>query len=281
MTTTTSLYKTPQGEQTAMALYDAALAQWPVPYDTRCLPTRHGDTFVIASGAVDAPPLVLLHGAGGNSATWGGDVAAFSERFRVYAVDLPGEAGRSASNRPDWNGPAFAEWLADVLAALDVERATLAGISQGGWTALKYATAHPDRVDRLVLIAPGGIVPDRRLFLVRAIGAMMLGERGIRRLVRALFADQPVPAGVEDTVVTLTAVFQPRVGVLPQFTDDELRRLTMPVLLIGGTRDIIRDHAAIAARLSALLPRVSVETVQGAGHALLNSSRYAMPFLTA
>ena len=65
-----SIYRSPAGEKIVMDLYDSALAHWPVPYETRMISTRHGETFVIASGEKTHPPLVLLHGAAGNSATW-------------------------------------------------------------------------------------------------------------------------------------------------------------------------------------------------------------------
>ena len=73
-----SIYKSPAGEQAVMALYDSWLARWPAPYTTLTEPTRHGSTFVIASGAEAAPPLVLIHGAGTNSTMWAGDVADYS-----------------------------------------------------------------------------------------------------------------------------------------------------------------------------------------------------------
>jgi pimeloyl-ACP methyl ester carboxylesterase len=115
---TKSIYKSSAGERAVMALYDRVLADhWPAPYETLNTPTRHGDTFVVANGDKSAPPLVLLHGAGSNSAIWAGDVAAYSQQHRVYAVDLPGEPGKSAPNRPAWDSPAFAEWLEDVFDA--------------------------------------------------------------------------------------------------------------------------------------------------------------------
>lgn len=275
----TTVFKTPAGEQAVMALYDEALARWPVPYETLTIPTRHGETFVITSGDPAAPPLVLLHGAGSNSTVWAGDVAAYSAQYRVYAADLPGEAGKSAPNRPPWDSPAFGEWLADVFDALQVEWAALLGISQGGWTALKFATAQPERVTRLVLLCPGGVVPDRRSFLPRAVGLMLLGRWGLRRMTRLLFGEQPAPDGVEEILVTVSSHFKPRIGVLPVFSDDELRRLTMPVYLVGGDRDIIRDTTRIAARLRALLPDVAVTIVPGAGHAVIGVSERVLDFL--
>ena len=272
-------YKTLEGERRVMALYDAALKNWSVGDETRMMATRHGDTYVIASGDAKSPAMILLHGAGGNSTMWAGDVKDYSQHFRVYALDLPGEAGKSAANRPAWDSPAFAEWLEDVMNGLHIEQVTLVGISQGAWTALKFATTHPERVDKLVLMAPGGVVPDRKSFLIRAIGSMLLGKWGITRMVHALFGDQSVPDGVVDIVVQMTASFKPRMGVLPIFSDDELRRLTMPTFLIGGTKDIIRDTSQIEARLRDFVPDLTVKIIAGAGHALINTGEAVMQFL--
>src|SRR5262245_63839532 len=141
-----------------MDQYDALLARWPVPYTTLDIASRYGGAFVAASGSESAAPLILIHGAGSNSAMWAGDVGEYSRHYRVYAVDLPGEPGKSAPARLDWNSSAYADWLGDVLDGLKVERAILIGLSQGGWTALKFATYRPERVDKLVLLNSGGIL---------------------------------------------------------------------------------------------------------------------------
>jgi pimeloyl-ACP methyl ester carboxylesterase len=75
-----SIYRSAAGERAIQAFYEGVLAQWPVPHDTLYVPTTLGDTFVIASGAASAPPLVLLHGSSTNSASWMGDVLAYSPR---------------------------------------------------------------------------------------------------------------------------------------------------------------------------------------------------------
>lgn len=262
-----------------MAFYESTLARWPIPYETFTLPTRHGDTFVIACGSAAAPPLVLLHGAGTNALAWGGDVPDYAHFYRVYAVDLLGEPGKSAPNRPDWEGPAFAEWLEDMLDALRIECASIAGLSQGAWTAIKFAAACPERVEKLVLMTPGGIVPDRMSFVFRAVLLSMLGRWGNASMMRLLFADQPVPEGTADVMALLTQHFKPRMGILPIFSDEELQRLTMPVLLLGGSKDALRDLEAIAGRLRALLPQLAVRIIPGAGHALLNTTGDVLSFL--
>lgn len=277
--TTSVLYKTPAGHQAVMAIYDTAMEHWAVPYTTRMIPTRHGNTFVVVSGDEHAPAMILLHGSGGNSSIWAGDVRDYCSQFRVYAVDLPGEAGKSDPNRPAWESPAFAEWLEDVLNGLAIQKVTLVGVSQGGWTALKFAVTAPQRVESLILIAPGGIVADRPLFLIRAIVLMLFGSWGVRRMVHALFGDQAVSRDVEDIVVQITSQFKPRIGVVPIFSDEELRRLVMPMLLLGGTKDIIRDIDKIASRLRNLVPNLTVTLIPGGGHALQYTSDHVIKFL--
>lgn len=277
--TTASIYKSAAGEQAVMAFYDATLARWPVPYEALTVPTRHGATFAIACGESAAPPLALLHGAGTNSLMWGGDVPVYARRYRVVAIDLIGEPGKSDPNRPAWDSPAYAEWLEDVFDSLHIDRAAIAGLSQGGWTALKFATSCPERVSKLVLMTPGGIIPDRTSFIVRALLLSLLGTWGNQAMLRLLFADQPVPEGTAAVMALLNRHFKPRLGVLPIFSDEELRCLTMPTLLLGGAKDALRDLDAIAARLRALLPALTVRIIPGAGHALIGTAGYVESFL--
>lgn len=281
MSSNPSIYRSPAGAQAVMALYDNALAHWPIPYETQQIPTRYGETFVLTCGHPAGAPLVLLHGAGTNSAIWAGDVATWGRQHRIYAIDLPGEPGKSAPNRPAWDSPAYGDWLAEALSALGLTQVTLLGISQGGWTALQLATSRPGLVARLVLLCPGGVVPDRLSFVLRAIPLSMLGQWGARRLVRLLYGDHPVPDGVEEIMLVVTRHFKARVGVLPLFSDAELQQLTMPTLLLAGTKDALRDSAKIAARLAQHLPQLTVVMRPGAGHALVDPAGEVLDFLAA
>jgi pimeloyl-ACP methyl ester carboxylesterase len=278
---TKSIYKSPAGEKAIMARYEALLARWPVPCEMLGVASRYGTTFVIASGDESALPLALIHGAGSNSAMWAGDVGEYSCHYRVYAIDLLGEPGKSASVRPDWNSAAYAEWLGDVLDALKVERAILIGLSQGGWTALKFATFRPERVDKLVLLTPGGITPDRISFALRAIPLSFLGRWGIGHINRMVFGPQPIPAEVNETITLIITHFKFRIGVLPIFSDEELQRLTMPTMLLVGQEDALRDARKVAERMRKLVPELTAKIIPSAGHALYNTPNYIMPFLAA
>jgi pimeloyl-ACP methyl ester carboxylesterase len=280
--TTESLYKSPAGERAVLALYDRVLEDhWPQPHETVNIPTRYGSTFVIASGQASGPALVLLHGAASNSAIWAADAAVFGSQYRVYAVDLLGEAGKSAPHRPAWDSPAYAEWLEEVCDVLKLKRAALLGVSQGGWTALKFAAYRPERVSKLVLMCPGGVTSDRPSFYIRFIPLLLLGRWGAQRANRMLFGKQPIPEEADEYLTLIMTHFKPRTGVAPLFTDQELGRLTMPVLLLGGGQDVIRDARKIADRMGRLVPHLTTTIFPDAGHVLLDTTAPIASFLAA
>ena len=88
-----SIYKSAEGERAVGERYLTILKHWPVPNEQLRVPTREGGTFVVACGAENAPPLLLLHGAMANSAMWMGEITAFECFFRVYCIDMIDEPG--------------------------------------------------------------------------------------------------------------------------------------------------------------------------------------------
>src|ERR1700733_617177 len=107
------IYRSPEGERLVRERYLAFLKRWPTANEQLRVPTREGETFVVASGDPAAPPVLLFHGSAGNAAMWMGDVAAWGAHFRVYAIDMIGEPGLSAASRPPLNSEAYALWLDD------------------------------------------------------------------------------------------------------------------------------------------------------------------------
>ncbi|WP_280257612.1 alpha/beta fold hydrolase [Nocardia abscessus] len=106
-------------------------------------------------------PLVLLHGSGPGVSGWanfGANLPVLAERFRCLIVDQP---GFGASGRPEVYERNYlrvsAEAVLRLLDDLGLERAHLLGNSMGGAVATLLALEHPERVDRLVLMAPGGV----------------------------------------------------------------------------------------------------------------------------
>jgi pimeloyl-ACP methyl ester carboxylesterase len=275
----TTIYASAEGALAIEQRYRGVLERWPVPSEHLTVPTCEGDTFVVACGPPDAPPVVLLHGAGANSAMWMGDVASWSRHVRVYAVDVIGEPGRSAPSRPSLASEAYALWLDDVLRGLAVDRASIVGMSFGGWLALDYAIRRPARVDRLVLVCPGGIGRQKVGVVLVALLLRPFGRWGLRTTMRFAMGDLPPDDDVVDYFMLIHRHFRPRRDVLPRFSDASLRDLAVPVLAIVGGRDTMLDSHGTRRRLERNQPRATVRLLPHAGHVLLGQTEPVLAFL--
>jgi pimeloyl-ACP methyl ester carboxylesterase len=109
-------------------------------------------------------PVILLHGLGHASGTWNEILPHLARHFRVYAVDMLG-CGRSDKPRIEYNLWALATYTRYFMDALGIERAHLVGHSLGGGVSLHMAWQYPERVQRLALVATGGLGRDVHLLL--------------------------------------------------------------------------------------------------------------------
>jgi pimeloyl-ACP methyl ester carboxylesterase len=274
------LHRSEEGGRVLARAHRELLDRWPVPRKELRIPTRQGETFVVASGAERSPPLILLHGGGTSSAMWSSPVARWAGRFRVYAVDLIGEPGFSAPSRPPLGSDAYATWLDEVMQALSVQRAALVGLSMGGWMALDWATRRPERIERLALLSPLGLGRQRMSFLLRMLPLLALGDWGRRRLLRVAVGPAQLPPDLMEFMFLASKHFRPRMEQFPPFPEAALRKLTMPVLALLGAKDVILDAAESRTRLQRCVPHATVHVFPDMGHGLEDPSAEVLGFLT-
>ena len=274
-----SVFKSAEREKQVLAVYDSVLGRWPVPFEEMRLDTRLGSTHVIASGDKSSPPLILLHGTGSNSAFWYGEVSEYAGFRRVYAVDIPGEPGRSGDTQHPIKGTDYTGWLLDVFLGLGLDRAALLGVSLGGWMAIGFASRHPERVEKLVLLCPSGVGPQRYFFMFKAIPLMLLGEKGADRITRMVSGSQSIPEEAVQYSKLIARSFNLRTEPVPVFSDDELKRLSMPTLLYAGKKDVLLDSVKTGERLRGMLPRAETHILPEQGHILTGLTEEIAAFL--
>lgn len=267
-------FKTPAGEAAFMAAYDAALAAWPVPYTIQRVPTGYGTTHVIVCGPEEGEPLVLLHAMGTGSPVWIRNVAALSRTFRTYLVDIPGDANKSEWTAPFRSRADSSKWLTELLDGLALERTHMGGMSYGGFTALNFALANPGRLKRMFLVAPAASLDKLPFsFFVHFLGPAIIPSRA---LVHKTFCwlsatGHSVDERLADQMFLGVRHFRFAKGMYPSvFTDDELRRLRVPTLLLIGEQEVIYAdlHRAVD-RAVKLIPGIQAELVPNASHLLI------------
>jgi pimeloyl-ACP methyl ester carboxylesterase len=270
-------FKTEESRARYMAAYDAALGDWPVPYEALHIPTRLGSTHVIASGPADAPALVLLPSFAGSAVIWRLNVAGLSRHFRTYAVDVIGQPGKSLATRRIRDRRAFAGWFADLLDGLGVQRASIVGCSFGGFLAVNQALETPDRVERVVLISPAGTFASQywKLTYLMRVRAPFL--RLLRRLTGAgatpsladLRAARPVPKDARWSALMAVAMAEsPRVSIIAAsvFSAAQLRAIRAPTLLLIGDQERLYPPDENLAVAQARMPQLEGALVPNADH---------------
>ncbi len=166
----------PSAHERAFGLaYDELFARWPESTEERDVDTPYGPTRVHVHGPVDGPPLVLLPGGSATGLVWFANAPALGRRYRIHAVDLLGDAGRTERRgRPLENADDLTAWLDALLDGLGLTRAHLCGHSYGAWLAARYALRAPERVDRLALVDPTRVFAGFRPgYLLRALPVLV------------------------------------------------------------------------------------------------------------
>jgi pimeloyl-ACP methyl ester carboxylesterase len=276
------IYRSAGGAAAVEHRYRELLRSWPVPNEALTIATGEGETFVVASGSPDAPPVVALQGSGANAAMWLGQIERLARHLRVYAVDVIGEPGLSAPQRPPLASDAYARWLDDVLASLGLGETAMLGVSLGGWLALDYAVRRPERVTKLALLTPSGIGRRKLGVLFAALALRPFGERGLRQAMRlALGPGARDVAGDEVGALALLIFkhFRPRTEPIPPFSDDALRSLAIPLIAVVGGKDAMIDSYETDRRLTATVPHAAVHLLPEAGHLLPDQTETVLQFL--
>ncbi len=106
--------------------------------------------------AGSGPAILLIHGIGDSSVTWETVLPELALDYTVLAPDLLGH-GESDKPRGDYSVAGFANAMRDLLTVLDIDRVTVMGHSLGGGVAAQFGYEYPERVERLVMVATGGV----------------------------------------------------------------------------------------------------------------------------
>lgn len=226
----------------------------------------------------EGDPLVLVHGVGGDGGMWDGVVAALPPRFRTIRVDLRGH-GRSPLIGAPVTVQDLARDVTDVMDALGVPKASIAGFSLGGLIAQAIALKSPDRVDKLALVATvAGRTPEEQARSAARIEVVR--ERGLAAIAAGnrefWFSDafrRDHPEAVEARVRQFMACDP--VSYLHTFAvfargdfADRLGEIRAPTLVVAGEFD-----PAATARMARLMhERIAdsrLEILAGMRHALL------------
>lgn len=256
------------------ALRAAITRLWPEPPAPIPLTTSYGEAVAYRTGRAGGTPVVLVPGAGGSAVTWYQYVASLGRHHPVIALDPVGEPGTAHQTRPITGAHDAAACLAETLAALrehhGEQRVHLVGTSYGGWAVLRHELEFPGHAASLTLLDPGGFgrLGARFWAWLLAGGLAGLTPGPVRRRLAGPLRNAVLRDDELLPLLPLTMAFRRRLPVPDMVTDDELGRITTPALVLLGEHSVLYPAAAVAERLTRVMPAARAEVVAGASHDL-------------
>ena len=205
-------------------------------------------------GPAEGPPVVLLHGFGGDLNGWLFNLPVLAEQHRVFALDLPGH-GRAEKDATGLDVAGLAELVADYMEAAGTGPAHVVGHSLGGAVALKLALDQPARVTRLTLLAPAGLGSEVNVAYLRGFIAAER-RKDLKSVLQQLFAEPELVSRemieevqkykrLDGTTAALAALCEAVFpgGAQALVLRDRLASLPVPVQVIWGRADAILPPA--------------------------------------
>ena len=260
-------------------------ADWPATPALRLarIPTEARSRYLgdrwsyLEAGPPQATPVVMLHGIGAHAEYFRFQLAALSSHWRVIAWNAPGYGLSDNLRSQQPQASDYAQALADFLQAVQVDRCVLVGNSFGSAVAQAFAIAQPQRVIGLLLTGAGigqrQLAPARRAAFEERVarireGAYQYGDRGVDHLVgpqarqalRRWLTD--ISRGLHADGLQRAAAFR----LSSFFSPDQADRLTMPLLMIQGSHDMVNPRQDNADLLLAAVPQARLQLWQGVGH---------------
>jgi pimeloyl-ACP methyl ester carboxylesterase len=252
--------------------YQKEINSWSVPVRELDVETEFGKTHIISFGNPDGKPLILLHWFYSNSTEWKYMAPFLQERYSVYAIDIIGDMGKSIAFNPPKNDKEISIWFNQVLDSLNLKKVALCGHSNGGFQAMVIAQQNPDIIEKLILLAPAAGLKSFSLeFYLTSFGTALYPKDNILEIFKSSGTVKPGLWSNEMTEM-LTISFRAaanQLRVYPrEFSDDELKAIRVPTLLILGNKEIIYKPAEAAARASGILQNSKVIILPDCGHAI-------------
>jgi pimeloyl-ACP methyl ester carboxylesterase len=273
-------FKSSEAKTEYLAFENKMAKKWPVISEEKFVQTSFGKTFMRISGPIDAPPLILLPGGGSNSLIWNANIKALSEGYRTYALDNIYDFGRSIYTRKMETPDDYSLWLNELFDSLSLGKdIRIIGYSFGGWVTGLYAKNYPDRLIRVILLAPAfSIQPVSNDFILNMVLGILPCKYTMRKSMYWIWEDL-VKSGKEgkeiadervDYVYLAMKSFKFKIGVEPVMLEDtDLKKLTMPVLFLIGEHEKVCNPQLAINRLNKVAPEIKTVLIPSTGHDLM------------
>jgi pimeloyl-ACP methyl ester carboxylesterase len=263
-----SVFRSESGEKSVLQAYDAILASWAVEYEEFFIETCLGSTHIIASGPKEAPPVILIHAFYASGVAWYQNIKSLSVNHRVFVIDIVGDPNKSKPFKPIRQLSVFIDWLNDIMNELRIDKADFIGNSYGAFLIANYALNVPQKVRKMVLIGPAGTFLKITPFYIHTFPGGITGfSFFIKHAIKWIENGIELNPEFRNLFSLLFKHGKSAIQVFPAvFTDEQLKSISTPTLLLFGDREVIYDYTLAIKRAELCMQNVKAEIIADANH---------------
>ena len=266
----------------------------PYHFPTKYLQLKEGEIAYQKEGK-GKQVLIFVHGLSSNSDAWYRNIEVVKKDFICIAIDLPGY-GRSYKNADEFTATYFAEILKEFTEKLKINKFTLVGHSMGGQASIKFASKYPEKLDKLILIAPAGIEEFNEFegnamkMVMNPKTIMATSEEQIDRNYLLNFYKMPKEAEqmiqdrknivkASDFEAHAIAIQKSVTGMLDDKVKDDLSKIKTPTLILFAKNDMLIPNKYLHPTLTIdALSKTAQESFQNSKLVMIDEAGHFLQF---
>ncbi|MFD3157309.1 alpha/beta fold hydrolase [Haloimpatiens sp. FM7330] len=268
------IYKNDEYKQNIIKMYNKFKAKSKVDYEDKYIDTKFGKTHILTAGNENSDSIIIFHGGNminTNTLFWFDKLA---EKYRIIAPDYLGHPGLSEEKVLNSNNDDYANWIVEIMDNFKLEKVNVIGPSFGGGVALNFAKYYPNKIEKMVLIAPSSIGNGSYLKMFSKLIFPMLkykikpSQENLYKSVYPMFLHN-----VDEDVLEVTSLIYQGVKIqnkMPKMiSNKDLINFNSPVFLIACENDIFFPAKKIIPRAKKIFANLKrTKEIRNSGHSM-------------
>jgi pimeloyl-ACP methyl ester carboxylesterase len=269
-----AIYKNDEYKQNILKMYNKFKTKSKISYEDVYIHTKFGNTHILTAGNENSESLIIFHGGNminTNTLFWFDKLA---EKYRIIAPDYLGHPGLSEEKVLNSNNDDYANWIVEIMDKFKLEKVNVIGPSFGGGVALNFAKYYPNKIEKMILIAPSSISNGSYLKMISQLIFPMIkykikpSHENLYKSVYPMFLYE-----VEEDVLEVTSLIYQGVRIqnkMPKMiSNKDLINFGSPVFLIACENDIFFPAKKIIPQAKKIFTNLKkIKEIKNSGHSM-------------
>ncbi|MBE0393717.1 alpha/beta fold hydrolase [Flavobacterium sp. PL002] len=267
------VFQSKKEKTTYIKSYNRSLKLWGIPYSQENIKTRFGTAHIVLAGPKNGKKLVLLHGMDASSTMWYPNIKALAKTHRIYAIDFLEEPGKSTLTSKSLSADDIVIWYNDIFNYYKLKQFDIIGASRGGWIATLLATQKNNSINKMILLSPAQTFEfvDKIGKTTTALFLKLFPSQKKFDKTMEIFSTHPenISPVYNKQFYLANKYAKSNTGMLKMqpFSDDDLKLITHPVLVLIGDHDVINSEKSLV-KVQNILVKGQSKIIKDAGHFL-------------